>query len=223
MFNLFGDCLDCIDNRGSSCTCWSLGEEAGQSVQPLVPFPRWAPHLPMSLYFAHGSMCVPYHMQFISVMFMPYTSTCSQTPQGSHWWQCCQEWEQRRSGEHKHLYTSSFCPHPHCASHTLTLCTPTTPSLDLHTPIAPLMCFPHPSPHTLSPSHPFPHPPSQLTVNVESVEVYLESERVDTAPGHPVLALTVTAALQLYEWSGDVSPNCVYTYFCCSIQFQSAL
>ncbi len=45
----------------------------------------------------------------------------------------------------------------------------------------------------------------QMTVSVQSVEVYLESESVDNSPGHPVLALTVSAVLQLFEWTGEVS------------------
>ncbi|XP_064395949.1 intermembrane lipid transfer protein VPS13A-like isoform X2 [Halichondria panicea] len=43
-----------------------------------------------------------------------------------------------------------------------------------------------------------------LTVTIESVEVYLESESVDSSPGYPVLALTVSAVLELAEWTGQL-------------------
>ena len=49
------------------------------------------------------------------------------------------------------------------------------------------------------------HTHSQMTVTIESVEIYLESEGADVTPGHPVLTLTITAALQLFEWTGNVS------------------
>lgn len=54
-------------------------------------------------------------------------------------------------------------------------------------------------------------------MTVESVEVYLESESMDNSPGHPVLTLTVSAVIQLCEWTGKVrgkiSPEpYIYTY-----------
>ena len=45
----------------------------------------------------------------------------------------------------------------------------------------------------------------QLSLSVESVEVILESEGSVRTRGYPVLACNVSAIVQLFEWTGDVS------------------
>ena len=45
----------------------------------------------------------------------------------------------------------------------------------------------------------------QLSLGVESVEVILESEGSVRTRGYPVLACNVSAIVQLFEWTGDVS------------------
>ena len=45
----------------------------------------------------------------------------------------------------------------------------------------------------------------QLSLGVECVEVILESEGTQRSRGYPVLACNVTALVQVYEWTGDVS------------------
>ena len=45
----------------------------------------------------------------------------------------------------------------------------------------------------------------QLSLGVESVEVILESEGSQRSRGYPVLACNVTALVQVFEWTGDVS------------------
>ena len=44
-----------------------------------------------------------------------------------------------------------------------------------------------------------------MSVNIESVEVILQSESTSRSPGIPVLALNVMSVIQLFEWTGDVS------------------
>lgn len=46
-----------------------------------------------------------------------------------------------------------------------------------------------------------------MTVNIESVEIILESETTSRSPGIPVLALNVMSVIQMFEWTGDVSFN----------------
>ena len=44
-----------------------------------------------------------------------------------------------------------------------------------------------------------------MTVNIESVEIILESETTSRSPGIPVLALNAMSVVQMFEWTGDVS------------------
>ena len=46
---------------------------------------------------------------------------------------------------------------------------------------------------------------SQMTINIESVEIILESETTSRSPGIPVLALNIMSVIQMFEWTGDVS------------------
>ena len=45
----------------------------------------------------------------------------------------------------------------------------------------------------------------QMTVNIESIEIILESESTSRSSGIPVLALNAMSVIQMFEWSGDVS------------------
>ena len=44
-----------------------------------------------------------------------------------------------------------------------------------------------------------------MTMNIESVEIILESESTSKSPGIPVLALNAMCVIQVFEWTGDVS------------------
>lgn len=44
-----------------------------------------------------------------------------------------------------------------------------------------------------------------MTVNIESIEIILESECTSRSPGIPVLALNAVCVIQMFEWTGDVS------------------
>ena len=44
-----------------------------------------------------------------------------------------------------------------------------------------------------------------MTVNIESIEIILESESTSRSPGIPVLALNAMSVIQIFEWTGDVS------------------
>ena len=47
--------------------------------------------------------------------------------------------------------------------------------------------------------------PSQLTLNVESVEIILEDDATSKSPARPVVALNATAIFQVFEWTGQVN------------------
>ena len=49
-----------------------------------------------------------------------------------------------------------------------------------------------------------------MTVNIESVEIILESESTSRSPGIPVLALNAMSVIQIFEWTGDVSFSLIY-------------
>ena len=44
-----------------------------------------------------------------------------------------------------------------------------------------------------------------MTVNIESIEIILESESTSRSPGIPLLALNAVSVIQMFEWTGDVS------------------
>ncbi len=44
-----------------------------------------------------------------------------------------------------------------------------------------------------------------MTVNIESIEIILESESTSRSSGIPVLALNAMSVIQMFEWTGDVS------------------
>ena len=48
-----------------------------------------------------------------------------------------------------------------------------------------------------------------MTINIESVEIILESETTSRSAGIPVLAVNVMSVIQMFEWTGDVSSRTV--------------
>ena len=51
-----------------------------------------------------------------------------------------------------------------------------------------------------------------MTVNIESIEIILESESTSRSPGIPVLTLNAMSVIQMFEWTGDVSIIIIFWY-----------
>ena len=62
-----------------------------------------------------------------------------------------------------------------------------------------------------------------MTVNIESIEIILESESTSRSPGIPLLALNAVSVIQMFEWTGDVSIiKFTCTLLACMVSFSLA-